>query len=326
MKKIVLFIMIVMLMVGCGQQSSDQNAGDGDQQASFPERPLEFVACYGPGGGHDTMLRAMAKIITDEKIIDTTINVVNKPGGSAAVGMGYVNSHAGDGHYLMSTTSSFITTPLSSDLELNYKNFTPIARLGIDPEMVLINSKSEFTSLEDFLKSDKAINVGGTGLGTIEHIVTVMLEKMSGKELNYIPYQGDGEVIAALMGNQIDFTITNPNTAYDYLKSGDFKALAISTEERIDMMPDVPTFKELGYDITVSLFRGVAAPAGISEEEKAYYTEMIKGLVQTEAWKDDYLGKNMIVEGYMDGAEYEEFLNEMNGIYETILRELEIIK
>lgn len=326
MKKIALFLVVMMLLAGCSQQPSKQETVKSNQKSDFPERPLEFVACYGPGGGHDTMLRTMAKIISDEKIIDSPINVVNKPGGSAAVGMGYVNSHEGDGHYLMSTTSSFITTPLSSDIGLNYKNFTPIARLGIDPEMVLVNSKSDYKTLDDILKSDKIINVGGTGQGSIEHIVTVTLQKLSGKKLNYIPYQGDGEVVAALMGNQIDFTITNPNTAYDYLKSGDFRALAISTEERVDLMPDVPTFKELGYDITISLFRGVAAPAGISEEQKAYYLDMIKKLVQTEAWKEDYLGKNMIIEGYLDGEEYEKFLDEMNEIYESTLKELEIIK
>ncbi|MBA1334388.1 MAG: Tripartite tricarboxylate transporter TctC family [Firmicutes bacterium] len=325
MKKTIMVLLIVslfILAVGC----SKENQAPEQPKTTFPERPLEFVACYAPGGGHDVMLRTMAKILADEGIVDTAINVVNKPGGSGAVGMGYVNGHAGDGHYLMATTSSFITTPLNSDIGINYKDFTPIARLGIDPELVLVNSKSGYQTLDDILKSDKPINVGGTGQGTIEHLVTVRLSKLSGKKLNFIPYQGDGEVIAALMGNQIDMTITNPNTAYDYIKSGDFRALAISTTERIDLMADVPTFRELGYDITLSLFRGVAAPKDIPEEAKAYYVDIIKKMVETETWKKDYLEKNMITPGYLEGEEYAKYLDEMNQIYEETLRELGIIK
>jgi len=319
---VLLVVSMVILSVGC---SSKDKAFE-QPEATFPERPLEFVACYGPGGGHDTMLRTMAKILADEGIVSTPINVVNKPGGSGAVGMGYVNGHAGDGHYLMATTSSFITTPLNTDIGINYKDFTPIARLGIDPELVLVNAKSNYQSLDDILKSDKEINVGGTGQGTIEHLVAVRLSKLSGKKLNFIPYQGDGEVVAALMGNQIDMTITNPNTAYDYIKSGDFRALAITTTERIDLMSDVPTFTELGYDITLSLFRGVAAPKDISEEAKAYYSDMIKKLVETGAWKKDYLEKYMITPGYLDSEDYAKFLDEMNKIYDETLRELGIIK
>lgn len=326
MKKIALLLVVFMLILaGCSQQPTNQTNTE-PETSNFPERPLEFVACYAPGGGHDVMLRTMLKVLQDEKIVETPINVVNKPGGSGSVGMAYVNGHRGDGHYLMATTSAFITTPLSADVGVSYKDFTPIARLGIDPEMVLVNGKSDYTSLDDILNSGKTINVGGTGLGSIEHIVVLQLEKLSGKKLNFIPYQGDGEVVAALMGNQIDMTVTNPNTAYDYLQSGDFRALAISTEERVDIMPDIPTFKELGYDIVLSLFRGVAAPGDITPEQKAYYEDMIRKLVETNAWKKDYLEKNLIVEGYLQSDDYEEYLDEMNSVFEVTLKELGISK
>ena len=128
------------------------------------------------------------------------------------------------------------------------------------------------------------------------------------------------------MGNQVDMTVTNPNTAYDYIKSGDFRALAISTEERAKIMPDIPTFKEQGYDIVISLFRGVAAPGGITNEQKAYYEDMIKKLVATDAWKQEYLEKNLIVEGYLDSDDYSKYLDEMNSVFEVTLKELGISK
>ncbi|MCR4265393.1 tripartite tricarboxylate transporter substrate binding protein [Nitratireductor sp. ZSWI3] len=292
----------------------------------FPARGLEFVAGYGPGGGHDTMLRAMAKILKEEGIVEVPINVVNKPGGSSAVAMGYLNARAGDGHYLMSITSSHITTPLASNIGLDHTNFTPIARLGIDPELLVVNAAGPYKSIKDLLKADKVLNVGGTATGSIEHIVSIQFQKKTGKEINFVPFQGDGDVVAALLSNQLDFIVTNPGTARDFIEAGNFKALAISTDERIDALPDVPTFKEQDIDITLSLYRGVTAPADISEEAKAYLTEKMTELSESEAWKTGYMEPNAVVGDFITGEEFEAYLAENEKLYRETLTELGILK
>ena len=300
--------------------------GFGATAADFPSRGLEFVACYSPGGGHDILMRTMAKIIQQEKIVDASINVVNKPGGAGAVALGYVNGHKGDGHYLMATTSSFITTPLTSNVGLNYTNFTPIARLGIDPELVLVNAKSDYKSIKDLAAADKVLNVGGTGKGSIEHIAAIQMSKAFDKKLNYVPFQSDGEVVAALLSQQIDFMISNPGSSVDFIKAGKFRALAIATDERTTSLPDIPTFKEQGYDITLAIFRGVAAAGDIGETEKAYLAEMVKKLSESEEWKTGYLAKNKVEPGYLGPDEYAAYLEKMNEIYRSSLTELGIIK
>ncbi len=300
--------------------------GFGASAADFPSRGLEFVACYSPGGGHDILMRTMAKIIQQEKIVDASINVVNKPGGAGAVALGYVNGHKGDGHYLMATTSSFITTPLTSNVGLSYKNFTPIARLGIDPELVLVNAKSDYKSIKDLAAADKVLNVGGTGKGSIEHIAAIQMSKAFGKKLNYVPFQSDGEVVAALLSSQIDFMISNPGSSVDFIKAGKFRALAIATEQRTASMPDIPTFKEQGYDITLAIFRGVAAAGEIGEAEKKYLSEMVKKLSESDEWKNGYLAKNKVEPGYLGPDEYAAYLDKMNEIYRSSLTELGIIK
>lgn len=295
--------------------------------AEFPERGLEFVAGYKPGGGHDTMLRAMAKVLREEGIIKVPITVVNKPGGSSAVSMGYLNGKKGDGHYLMSITSSHITTPLKSpNLRLDYSSFTPIARLGIDPELLVINAVGPYKSLDDILKQDKVFNVGGTGTGSIEHIVAIEFSKKTGKKINYIPYQGDGEVVAALLSNQLDFTITNPGPVADFIEAGKFKALAISTEKRVDDMPSLPTFKEQGVDVVLSLYRGVTAPADISDEAKAYLIEKMKELNSNPQWKEKYLVPNSVVPGLLVGDDFKAYLEETVKVYRETMSELGIIK
>lgn len=293
--------------------------------AEFPDRGIEFVAGYGPGGGHDTMLRSMAKVLSEEELIDVAINVVNKEGGSSAVAMGYLNGKQGDGHYLMSITSSHITTPLKTDLPLDYSSFTPIARLGIDPELLIVNPKSEYASLDALLAADKVLNVGGTAVGSIEHIVAVQFGKLTGKEVNFIPFDGDGEVVAAMLSNQIDFAITNPGPVSDFIETGQLAALAISTVERTENMPDVPTFVEQGIEITLSLYRGVTAPADISDEAQAYLVELMTALNDNEAWQSQYLEPNSVSPGLLTGEAFKAYLAGTQAIYRETLQELGLI-
>lgn len=295
--------------------------------AKFPEPGLEFVAGYKPGGGHDIMLRTMARVLKEEGIIKVPITVINKPGGGSAVSMGYLNGKKGDGHYLMAITSSHITTPLNSpNLGLDYTSFTPIARLGIDPELLVINAAGPYKSLADILNQNKVFNVAGTATGSIEHIVAIQFSKKTGKKINYIPYQGDGEVVAALLSNQVDFSISNPGAVADFIKVGKFKALAISTEERASNMASVPTFKEQGVDLVLSLFRGVVAPADIPADEKAYLIEKMKELSRNPQWKAKYLEPNSVVPGLLTGNDFNAYLKDTVKVYREAMTELGIIK
>ncbi len=322
--KIAAIIAVVLLLAVSAAFAGGTGENDG-KSVKFPSRPLEFVACYGPGGGHDTMLRTMQKILTEEGIITESINVINKPGGSGTIGMAYVSGHEGDGHYLMSATSSFLATPLNTNVSVNYKDFTPIARLGVDPNIIVVNSQSKYMTLSDAVNSGEIINIGGN-LGSIDHILAMKLQKMTSIKFNFIPFQGDGELVSALLGGQIDMIATNPNTALDYLRAGKFRALGISIDERLPALPDVPTLKELGYDISLSVFRGIVAPKNISEEARKYYSDMAKKLSESERWNKEYLERNTIAAGYLDSDDFAKYLDELNGEYETILKELKIIK
>lgn len=292
----------------------------------FPgPRGIELVAGYGPGGGHDTLLRTMARVLQQEGIIEEPLTVVNKEGGSSAVAMGYLNGHAGDGHFLMSVTSSHVTTPLMSNIGLDYTDFTPIARLGIDPELLLVSSTGPYASIDDLIASGKTLNVGGTATGSIEHIVAIEFGEQTGVDVNFIPFQSDGEVVAALLSGQVDFTIGNPGSARDFIESGNFVALAVSTDERIDAMPDVPTFQEQGLDITMSLFRGVVAPADIDDETRDWLIERMRQLSENPEWSAVYLEPNGVVPGFLAGDDFSDYLGETQGIYTEALTKLGLL-
>ena len=336
MKRIsALFLTLIMAlgMTACGaKQEAAPAASAGNASATpskseetwTPERSIELVACYAAGGGHDILLRTMQKVIVDEGLSNATFNVVNKDGGSGAIGMSYVNGHAGDPHYLMCTTSSFTTTPLKTKLGFTYEDFTPIALLGLDPSIIVVRSDSGITNLDELLATPD-VSLGGTGTGTVDHIITTKLNAAKGVEINYIPYNGDGEQVTALLGGQVTSICCNYNTVSEYIGTGDFTCIATFTPERLTANPDVPTAKEQGYDIEMSLYRGVCAPANISEAEKQFYIDLMTKVNDSEAWHNDYLEANGVEPNFLTGDDFKAYLDEMNEAFTKAMTEAGLI-
>lgn len=336
MKKLIAFALTAVMVISisaCGGKSGTSSApsaaASGSSAASsavstFPQRPIELVACYGPGGGHDIMLRTALKVINAENLAHGAVmNVVNKEGGSGAVGMGYVNTHAGDDYYLMCVTSSFLTTPLSTNTGVTYKDFTPIACLGIDPSIIVVHKDSGITSMEQLLSAPRT--AGGTGTGSIDNIICNKLIDTSKQDINYIPYQGDGELVTALLGKQVDFICTNINSCSEYLATGDFIGIGLATAERNEELPNIPTLIEQGYDINLGVFRGIAAPKGISEEAKQYYMGLFTELSETNSWNEQYLRANGVQKNLLLGDDFGKYLETLNGEYETAMKEMGLI-
>lgn len=328
MKKFLALLLVALMVfsaVACGKKPEAAKTDNAPASKGWvPERGIELVACYGAGGGHDILLRTMQKIIVDEKLSTASFNVVNKDGGSGSTGMAYVNGHKGDPYYLMCTTSSFTTTPLKTKLGFNYKDFTPIALLGLDPSIIVVRSDSGINNLDELLATPD-VSLGGTGVGTVDHIITLKLNAAKNIEINYIPYNGDGEQVTALLGKQVTCICCNYNTIAEYVASGDFKCIATFTPHRLSAAPDVPTAVEQGYNIEMSLYRGVCAPAGITEEQKQFYIDLMTKLNDTPAWKTEYLEKNGVEQNFLTGDDFAKFLDEMNSTFEAVMKEYGLI-
>lgn len=329
MKKFtILFVLIIaMLLSACSENSLDSQGDNANSDEWAPEGDLTFMASYEPGGGHDTMLRTMVPIFNDEGIIENNINVINKPGGSGAVGMGHAASQEGADNYIFAVTSSFLTTPLQGNIEYSYEDFTPIARLGLDPYVILVNADSGITNFEEFeafLKEGNA-TFGGTSTGGGSHLLALQIEDAMGVEIEYVPFEGDGEVVTALLGGHIDVIADNIFASLEYVENGDMTPIAVSVPERLEALPEVPTLMELGYDIDWTLFRGVYGPPNMPDEARAWFEDKMKQLHESETWQKEYIEKFMIVPEFQTGEEFEAYLTELNKQYETYLRELGII-
>lgn len=308
--------------------SSESSSESSEPEEWAPEGELEFMASYSPGGGHDQMLRTMAKIFVDEGIIENPITVVNKPGGSGAVGMAYTATKESSDNYLMSVTSTFLTTPMQGNTANTYEDFTPIARLGLDPYVILVNADSgieNWDQFEEFLRNNDA-TFGGTAVGGGEHIFALELEEAMGIELEYLPFEGDGEVVTSLLGGHIDVMANNIGSAIEYVANGDMIPIVVSTPERLEEFPDVPTVIESGYDVEWQLYRGVYGPAGMSEEAAKWFEGKIKKLTETQVFQEQYFDKYMVKPGFMTGDEFKAYLDGLVDVYEENLRELGILE
>ncbi|MFH1009338.1 MAG: tripartite tricarboxylate transporter substrate binding protein [Candidatus Latescibacterota bacterium] len=226
------------------------------------------------------MARMMQAVLTKEKIISVPIVVENKPGGSGAVGYDFIAGKVGNPYYLVAVTTQFFTNPLLKTQKATHNDFTFICQIAFDPNLVMVRADYEFQTMKELLAAAKAnpgkIRWAGTGSTGSDRILSLMLEQQTGAKFNFVPFQSGGEVTTALLGKHVDIITNQMNESYAQIQAGKFKALAIGSEERSPYLKNLPTLIELGTKIVTGSYRGVAAPAGIPGDARAYLEAAFK--------------------------------------------------
>jgi putative tricarboxylic transport membrane protein len=295
----------------------------------FPEKPITLVVHAGAGGGSDLFARTFAAGIEKGKLLPQPVIVENKPGGSGAIAFAYTAGKKKDPYYMVTATPTILTTPIMGMAPVSYKDFTPIGNLAMDEFMVMVGPKSKFKSLNELIAYAKAnpkkVTVGGTMLGGPDSMCTKQIEKAAGVQFNYVAFAGGGESLAALIGGHVDMSIENPGSALDLQKAGKVNILCVFSAKRLAAAPDVPTAKEQGVDVLFVQNRGLCAPAGIPDDAFKVLEKAVADYAKSETFKK-YCKDNALSESYMNGAEFGKFLDEWNGKYAVILKEMNLIK
>lgn len=308
--------MLGALAAGC--------SGDTKKAATYPTKSIELVVPFAAGGGSDIMARSLVKVITDNKLSGQTLVVNNKPGGSGSIGYAYVAEKKGDPYTIASVSSSFYTGPIMGKSPVSYKDFTPIAGLAMDTLLLVVREDSKYKNVQDILADGKArpkgISVGGTSGTSDDAVMFTAMQKRTGVEMKYVPYNSGGEVMTSLLGGHVDIVWTNPGEALGHLQAKKVRALAVASKDRLSSLPDVPTLKEQNIDLVLAQFRGIVAPKDISPEAVAYLEGVFKKLSETPGWKDEYLKKNMVEGRYMNSKEFGQALVDVTKMYEEFLK------
>jgi len=295
-------------------------------QGFTPSRPVEAVVHTGPGGGSDLLARAVALMIEKENLLPVRLQVVNKTGGGGAVAAAYLAEKKGDPHTIGFFTGVWLTNPLTSaEAKVSLKDLTPVARLVLEPALIVVKADAPYKTLADFVNAAKQkpgeLKQSGGSITSRDNVVRQQLQKAGGARWQFISFPGGGERIAALLGGHVNMMVIEPAEAGEHIRAGNMRVLAQVSDARLSAFKDVPTLKEAGFNVTpVPQVRGVVAPPGIPRENVAYWEGVFRKLTQTESWKK-FLADNQFEDGYQNAADLTKFYEQFTGQMREILQE-----
>lgn len=219
-------------------------------QVAFPSKEIKFIVPWNAGGSNDIAARELAQLLNEQGI---RMIVENVPGATGAIGMQKVANAAPDGYTLGMGTSSTLSIISQRLTPLRSEQFTPIARVTTDPLMLLVPAGSATSTLESFVahvkKNDGKVSIGTPGSNNLNHIFAVMTGRAAGSQVVVVPYTGGAKVITDLAGKQIDGAVLKPSESKAQIDGNLVKPIGVFANERLKVMPDVPTFKEKGFDV-----------------------------------------------------------------------------
>ncbi len=234
----------------------------------YPSKPITMVVPFPPGGVAEIVGRPLASLM--EKTLKQPLILINRPGAGGAVGMASVARGPADGYTILMGLSSISIFPVSDRINgkeppYELKDFAPIALVTADPTVLVVRADGPYKTVKDFVEAAKAqpgkINYSSSGVYGTLHVAMEMFANAAGIKLFHIPYQGGGPAVTALLAGQVEASPQGPAAAIGHIRAGKMRALATWGTERLKLLPEIPTFKELGYDAEFYIWSGVFAPA-----------------------------------------------------------------
>ena len=297
---------------------------------AFPSQPLEIVAHTAPGGGTDQFVRLMGEIFVREKLVSQQPIISNRVGGGGAIAYNYVKGKRGDPHVILAVaTGTFMSALTRPDLGFSIDDFTPVAFLAMDPQVVAVTGDGKFTNVKELIDAAKrepntivSAIASATGSG---RLFQYMLEKETGAKFKYVSFKSGSEAGTAVAGGHIHLTTENHSEVSAHLESKKIRVLAVTGEKRMAVLPQVPTMKELGYPIVVGTGRGVAMPAGVPREAAVAMEKMLRRAMESKIWKE-YSANNNFEENYLDGAQFRKYLDSRREEFRGFLTHIGLIK
>jgi putative tricarboxylic transport membrane protein len=299
-----------------------------------PEKNVEIIVGTGPGGGQDKTARTVQHLLTDKRLVEVPVTVVNKPGGGGSVGWAYLGQRAGDAHYVMVVTTTLLTSQITGRSTLGYVDITPLAMLLSEAVAISVREESPLRSGKDLIerlkKDASSVSASiGSSVGGPNHIALALIAKAAGgdaKKLKTVVFQGGGEAITATLGGHVDLISSAANNVIPHLAAGKMRVLGIAAPQRLSgVFANVPTWKEQGIDVHITNWRLLAGPKGLSAAQVAYWDAALAKLVKTDEWKKD-LDNNVFENTYMDSATARRYLKSEFEQFHAALAEVGLAK
>ena len=283
---------------------------------TYPNKPVLFITHSGPGGGMDTMLRRITDVMAKDKLVSQQMRVENIQGGSGAKAMTALVKRKGDDHVLAGMTSVWVAAPLiSPDIKVSYKDMTPVALLGLDPNLLVVRADSPFKTMKELLDFAKAnpnkVKQAGASVTSTPNFDRLAIAEATGTTWDYVAFPSGGEAITAVLGGHVNLVIGQPADMGGHLKAGALRPLASFSESRLAGYPNVPTLRESGVTARVSrgTVRGIVAPPDIPASAVQYWEDVLRKLTKTQGYQQ-FSSEIELFPKFLTSKEFKQFLDE----------------
>ena len=338
MKKLMaltLALLMTLSLAACGGSSGSSSSGSNDSGEFVPTKTVTWICTSSAGGGSDIFSRKISEIMTSENLVNgQTIVVSNETDGSGEVGRNKVATmKAGDADYTLLTFNSGDLMPMVKNTKNRSSNFRILAIMAVDKQLLFSCPASEaktdyakaggdqndFAAAIEAAKNGTFVVIGGSKGDDITTYGKLLAEVgLTEQQMGYITYDSTSDAITAALGGNVDFVISKPAAASQYVESGDLNAvLALANERYSGNLADAPTLSEIGdyENVEVPVWRGVAAPAAMSDEAVAFWSEALGKVSASDAWHTEYLQKNQLIDEYKDTVAATEYVTAYEADY-----------
>ncbi|TCO77413.1 tripartite tricarboxylate transporter substrate binding protein [Marinisporobacter balticus] len=340
MKKIMTSLLLVILsmtLFACNGTGTETNRTKNEnkevhqknqeESLTFPNKNIQIIVPFSPGGGTDLVARAIAD--TSKKYFNKPVVVVNKTGAGGAVGIAEGIQAKPDGYTVTMITTEVITLENLGLSPFKYKDYQPVLQINEDPAALTVKADAPYDTVKEFIeyakKNPGKVKVGNSGTGAIWHFAAEAIENETGIKFKHIPFDGAAPATVALLGAQIDAVTVSPGEVLPHVKNGKLKVLGVLSPERIESLPNVPTFEEQGYDISMSTWRGL----GVSKETPPEILEILEDKFTKTALDPDFKEvMNQLGLGYKvsDANAFEKLIQESDVLFKNLIQELNFEK
>lgn len=302
-------------LAGCSPSATAGGEAD-DAGTAASLDAVSLIAPADPGGGWDQTARAISQVLTEEDLVGSA-PVENIGGAGGTVGLAALANEK-DPATLMVTGLVMVGAVETNASAVRIEDMTPVARLTEEALVLVVPASSPYRTTEDLVdaivEEGAAISVTGGSAGGADHILAGMLLTEAGVDpadipstLNYIPNSGGGEAVTMLLGNTVQAGISGVGEFVEQIEAGELRALAVSSSEPVELLPDTPTLVDEGYDVTLTNWRGLLAPGELEEADAEALRALVTDLHESGAWADTLEEKGW-ADAFLVGDEFEAFL------------------
>jgi putative tricarboxylic transport membrane protein len=306
-------------------------AATGVAGPALAQMELKIMAPAAPGGGWDQTARSMQQALVASGAAKSA-QVVNVPGAGGTVGIAqFVNGAKGDGNQLMVNGFVMVGAILLNKAPVTLDQVMPIARLTEETQTIVVPANSPIKNAKDLAEAVKKdvskVTFAGGSAGGVDHIMAALFVGAAGADaskVNYVPFSGGGESLAAILGGKVTAGISGYSEYEGQIKAGRLRAIAVSSPQRMPGV-DVPTFKEQGVDLVITNWRSVMAPPGISEQQKKALTDAVEKMAKSNAWQEILKQKGWD-DAFMAGEPFAKFLKDEQTRVRKVLTDVGLVK